>query len=680
MTSVSSQVETLSSTVNGIISSLSMLGDNAAEFEASLMAVQSQLASITSTLEGVVTSEELGLISSTLADLQEDINEILENNAIVTQNITINSVPSLELAEQLVDPAADAPNVILDGTLTIDIGVNTFTDAQLDRVNAVTAKLATILNNVQVENDQATTTISFPNLVFVDGNFEVVDNPVNIPLLSSITGNAILNYKGAINRTALPTISTIEGNIIVNKGISLLDLTDINVEGSISSVGSGTGQLWLTDATTIDVASAEVINLTSPKATSVVMGHEDDLSSLTVYAPVANTIDIATDEIAGTTIITAGGTSTINLTNVVKAGLTNISAGTVNFSKLTQFGAAATVTATTVNLSELTTNASGTLTFPTATSFVAPKLSVTLAVNAPAATTVEIASSGVGPLNIPDVENLTINKLGNKVDFTTAGFADLESFTVGGATGQVAPNLSMKVTNTVTISGGNLESVTISGGDFQTVVVTGTGDLTSLNTSGNIVEFWLNDADKLTSANIGHAHIEGHNPAQLHVTNNADLTALTTANLDEVGNFDISNNPDLASLNLSSFQTIPLGGSYNVTITNNKLTGDYIEAVAGTLTTPYIEAQIKSNDLNYLKPYFQLAVNSRASASTGNVTYTLNINLSDADAGTSGAQDLSSQITNDTNAVLSGPPTNGTGLATVTLQFDTNFVALVQSE
>ena len=431
MTSVSSQVEALSSTVDGIISSLTMLGENAAGIEAGLMAAQSELASITAALEGVVTSEELGLISSTLAELQADINEILENNAIVTQNITINSIPSLELAEQLVDPAADAPNIILDGTLTIDIGVNTFTDAQLDRVNAVTAKLATILSHVAVENDQSTTTISFPNLVFVDGNFEVINNPVNIPVSSSITGNVVLNYEGAINRATLPTISVIEGNVSVNRGISLLDLTDINVEGSITSIGSLTGQLWLTDATTVNVATAEIINLNSPKATSVVMGHEDDLASLTIYAPVADTVDIATDEIVGTTIITAGGTSTINLNNVVKANLTNVSAGTVNYAKLTQFGAAAVVTATSVNLSELTTNASGTLTFPTATSFVAPKLSVTLAINAPEATRVEIASSGVTPLNIPDVENLTINKLGNMVDFSTAGFADLESFTVG---------------------------------------------------------------------------------------------------------------------------------------------------------------------------------------------------------------------------------------------------------
>ena len=111
-----------------------MLEENAAGIEAGLVAAQSQLQSITAALENVVTSEELALISTTLADLQADINEIFENNAIVSQNIIINSVPSLELAETLIDTAADAPNVILDGTLRIDIEVDTFTPAELDRV------------------------------------------------------------------------------------------------------------------------------------------------------------------------------------------------------------------------------------------------------------------------------------------------------------------------------------------------------------------------------------------------------------------------------------------------------------------------------------------------------------------------------------------------------------------
>ena len=105
MTSVSSQVESLSNTVDEIISALTMLGESGVSLEVGLMSEQSQLASITAALEGVVTSEELGLISNTLAD----VREILKNNAIVNQNITINSIPSLELAETLIDTTADAP-------------------------------------------------------------------------------------------------------------------------------------------------------------------------------------------------------------------------------------------------------------------------------------------------------------------------------------------------------------------------------------------------------------------------------------------------------------------------------------------------------------------------------------------------------------------------------------------
>ena len=72
MTSVSSQVESLSNTVAGIISALTMLGERGKSLEADLMSAQSQLDSITAALEGVVTSEELGLISNTSADIQAD--------------------------------------------------------------------------------------------------------------------------------------------------------------------------------------------------------------------------------------------------------------------------------------------------------------------------------------------------------------------------------------------------------------------------------------------------------------------------------------------------------------------------------------------------------------------------------------------------------------------------------
>lgn len=96
MTSVSNQVESVSNTDDGIISALTMLGERGKSLEADLMSAQSQLDSITAALEGVVTSEELGLISNTSADIQADVRDILEKNAIVNQNITINSITYLE--------------------------------------------------------------------------------------------------------------------------------------------------------------------------------------------------------------------------------------------------------------------------------------------------------------------------------------------------------------------------------------------------------------------------------------------------------------------------------------------------------------------------------------------------------------------------------------------------------
>lgn len=328
MTSVSSQVDGLSTRVDGIISSLTMLGTDVTGLEAGLMAAQAELASITAALEGVVTSEELGLISNTLADLQEDIQELLNNNAVIDTDINIIDSASLQVAETLIDTAADAPNVILDGNLDIVINATTFTAAELARINAVTEKLASVLQDISVENNQSTVTISFPNLTFVGNWLNVQGNAVEVPLLGGIGGWALFYYDGNINNTTLPMLTSIAGSVIVNKGITSLDLNGISISGSISSSGSPTGQLWLTDATSVDVATAEVTNLNAPRATSVNLGHTDDVASLTVNAPSANTVDIATDEITGTTFITAGGTSTINLNNVTKvSGTTEITAG-----------------------------------------------------------------------------------------------------------------------------------------------------------------------------------------------------------------------------------------------------------------------------------------------------------------------------------------------------------------
>jgi hypothetical protein len=87
-----------------------------------------------------------------------------------------------------------------------------------------------------------------------------------------------------------------------------------------------------------------------------------------------------------------------------------------------------------------------------------------------------------------------------------------------------------------------------------------------------------------------------------------------------------------------------------------------------------MEGQFKSNDLNTLTAYLQKAVDSRASATTGNVTYTLTINLSDVDPSKTGAQDLNTEIGNDPAANMA-PSVVVTGIGT-----DSAFVKIVKPE
>ncbi|MGB1448853.1 MAG: hypothetical protein ACPG8F_03350 [Flavobacteriaceae bacterium] len=292
MTGVSSHVESLSTRGDEIISSLTMLGTDTVALEAGLIATQAELSEIATAMEGVVTSEELGLISNTMADLQADVRELLENNAVINTNITIIYTTPHQVADSLIDTAADAPNVILDGRLEITINATTFTAAELASINAVIGKLASVLDDIDIENNQSTVTISLPNLTFAGYWFTVEGNTVELPLLGGIGGWARLYYDGNIDRTAFPNLTSIAGGVRVNKGITTLDLTGINISEAFNTVGSPTRQLWLTDATAFNVSTAEATNLNAPRATQVNLGHTDDVPSLTINAPSAKTVEL----------------------------------------------------------------------------------------------------------------------------------------------------------------------------------------------------------------------------------------------------------------------------------------------------------------------------------------------------------------------------------------------------
>ncbi|MGB2342695.1 MAG: hypothetical protein ACPH57_08640, partial [Flavobacteriaceae bacterium] len=101
----------------------------------------------------------------------------------------------------------------------------------------------------------------------------------------------------------------------------------------------------------------------------------------------------------------------------------------------------------------------------------------------------------------------------------------------------------------------------------------------------------------------------------------------------------------------------------------------YVAATAGSTTTAFVEAQIKSNDLYTLMPLIDLAIASRADATIGNVTYTFDVNLSAANAV---PEDLDTAIPDSPNIV--GEGTSFESQARDGIGSDVNFALLVKAE
>jgi hypothetical protein len=666
LSQVQSELASLSATVNGLAASSAALAPGLAAAQASIDMLASQLGNVAS-------EEDLAVITDALAAVQADVTELLQANSVINQSITISNLATLEFVETLISTDTNDPNVIVNGSVTVESTFANSSAAYNARINAITNKISTILGNTNTNvglniTSSASSTVSFNELSFIDNTLTESGYTFSHPKLSTVTGDVTISHSGAADYSIL----TSAGNISLNSALTSVDFGSAMIT-SISTTGSGTGIVYLPKATKFVAGTAEATTVIVLKAAVVTFGATEQTTAVVTATAENSVITINSKKITGALIVNAHSGSAFSAPNLVNPWATTIGAiASADFPKVTEFKGNSTIAAKTVSTPELAKTVSGTLDITVAEVFNAPKLVTAMTVTASKAITVNVKSSTVAALVLPVVKTLTLEEQGVTTDFNTSGYAALESFTITGAQGK-APFIST-VTNTIWITGSKLKTVNIAGGDIDTATVSGTGDLTSLTTAGEIKSFTLNDADKLASASIGHAHLEGSDAAEFTVTNNAILASLTTTALDEIGDIDISGNAKLASLDLSSIQTIPLLGTYTINIQNNKLTGDYVEVTAGSTTTVTMEGQVKSNDLNTLTAYLQKAVDSRASATTGNVTYTLTINLSDVDPSKTGAQDLNTEIGNDPAANMA-PSVVVTGIGT-----DSAFVKIVKPE
>lgn len=658
---VSNDIATLSQTVAGLATALDVA------------AIQADIDLIEAALAEVATDADLTAVSDALALVQADVKELLAASAVINQSITISNEATLQYAESLVATSTDAPNVIVNGSVTV---VSTFANADASltsRINAVTAKIATILG---VEGGaglalthSASSVINFNNLAFIDKTMEISGGAFGHDTLTTISGNVTETHTGAID---YPLLASAGAFVVGTDHTSVNFPTTANIT-SISTTGSATGELWLKKATSVVTGKALVSGLTAPKATAITIGTgAAQAGNATISTALNAVINLTSTSLAGNLSVTGGASQTTffgsSLTYV--GGTTTVGDyAEAHFPKVTQFGGNTTLGAAVLDLTALTSNVSGTLVFSRALTVDTQKLVVSSNVTYTAATTAHFASTNQASMTLPAVTTLKVFKQGVKTDLDVSGYATMTSFTIGGAQG-AAPFIS-SVINTIDIGGAALATVNILDGDYDIVDIDGAAVLTSLTTAGEIRDFTINNCDALVSATIGHDHISGSDASDIAITGNLKLASFAPSALKFVGNIDISTNAALASIDLSSITKIPLAGDYTVAIDGNKLTGSYVAATAGSTTTVSSEAEVKSNDLFSMMAMVDLAIASRASATIGNVTYTFDVDVDDIDSATAGAQDLDTKINN---------PAIAGSIAAAGIGSDVNFKAIVKAE
>ncbi len=627
LATVGADVAALKATVGGLATAAQTdaLSSGLATAQADLDAIETALASVAS-------ASDLTAVKSQLTSVEADVKELLAANAVINQSITINSLPTLQYAESLVSTDPTDPNVIVNGNVIVTLSDTFLNTAGVDlaRISAVTDKIATVLGaatggQLAVSGTYSTSTspgdLSFANLTFVDTDLNLTATKFpTTDKLTTVTGSVTATTEGAVKFNNI----AITGSVQIGTGATSVDLTGSTVSGNIYTVGSGSGVLVLADATSIDVGTALVTDLTAGSATTIKLGDTSSDNDLSITGSSSLTqLDIAAKGIDNLTIASVSSPTIINIKSATSIDDASVSgAGQLWLDAMTSLGTA-TISADIMNVPAWETNA-GVTTLSTVLSLSAPKLSQTSSLTLTAAKTVAIKSSsgnvaGGKSLVMPAVETLTISAQSKSASISIDGDYDtLKTLSVTGAAAD--GDLDVNQLNGVEVVAGAaaLESVTAGGKLSKLIITSPAATLKTLNTSGEIRLFSVTGANVIETASLGHDHVEGMLGAVFTFNENTKLTSLVADNLAEVRELNIVGNTKLAEISFNSI-TDPDGtaASLKVSITNNALTADMVAATAATETKPAVPAAItNSSGIFDLKTYLGSFVASTALGTT----------------------------------------------------------------
>jgi len=703
-----SQVQTDLGTLSTLVASLKTAID------ADFTTIEGDIETLEQLLTNVADSQDLGNVVELLNGLQEKVNKLLEADAVINQNVTINNSATLLYVSSLIQVNGDCvapdcpPNVIINGSVTIKTTGWTpaITDAELAEVNAIAAKLATVLGSGTTNDGVSVTSatpITFTNLTFIDDDYTVSGADMDDEALRTVTGDLTASHGGAAVAFDYSQLASIGGDLVIAAAdaatATSINLSGVVITGSFGEESENAGNLTFEGATSIDLGTANFHKLTAPKASSIVSGMTTT-GSLTITALNGGSIDINDlTEVTGVgeVVLTGTSTSVFHLDGLTDADgtITSSAAGEVHLPKLTDHGAIdITATAAVALTSLVTTTANINLNTTPAVIFTAlAAVDDTLTwdvgvINLPnanidagtivssVATDVTVkaidaiadirAGTGVTKLVLTgqdldlgatgDVTDLTVTADGAGIDFTSAGTALVNVSLSGTAVNSFATTLAA------------LKTITLNDTATNTLnAITGAGTRT-VNLSGTLFAFTSTDTG-LEALNNTATFLDVAPPAATPITIDIEDSGLVSVDLSEmekVATARFVNNSLLTTLIAPTGATNLLtpGGGPTITITGNSITASYTNSTAAFAgdgindPTAYVQACLYSPSLATWKDYID------AVTAVDTVTFDIDY-LSGTTGNTNFADDIADDSDNESAPAFAGTISTAAELAII---------------
>ena len=443
-----------------------------------------------------------------------------------------------------------------------------------------------------------------------------------------------------------PATTTTVKSLIAGNATDALTGATLTITGALT-LGSK-----VVTGTTIDAGGAVTLSSgvtgSALGASTITSGGDISIAALTLGATGAPALSITCD--GGSGSVTLGATSTAAALTATASGstvdagaLANIAAGltTLNGTAVTLTGLSSNTggltvsTATSLDMPALQSSV-GAITGAAVTSLSAPLLTTDGTVNIADLATIAVKAFGAQAdlADIATVANLTVTEQDVTLDLTTAVKLVTLNYTgkaiAAGASGNVAEATDLTINHLTAAS--SLTTVSLAGGMDNVVVKAPL--LTSISTGGFIRTF-TTTGTALTSVSVGHQGLNGGVPSEISIKN-TKILSLDLSGLKWIGGIAVTGNTSLTAITMPSATAaadnanVATTGRVTVTITGNKLSGAWDNAVAASGANLYAEGTFSTAPgITGAKNWLSALV-SNVVIATASVTYSIGVDDAEA--------------------------------------------------